>query len=233
MTDTPRSRPIDSTYLQLDQKNLRLTTSQGIISLTPNQVGCSVILGSTFKNRPRESTQRYQDAMACVVKHGMPSLFIMVTCNPEWPEIKAALGPNDQACNRDYYLNDDDFDRSSLLTNMTVAELLAFDVAPADASLHIELSKDEPTQYSTLTYPTLQTRDAFLATDALINARKKGYRSLAVGSTCLPLGADRLWSEYDRAKDVQSWALRAQRWMDKLSLSTKLTADVSLSHVAY
>ncbi|SGZ32290.1 BQ5605_C040g11847 [Microbotryum silenes-dioicae] len=76
MTDTPRSRPINSTYLQLDQKNLRLTTSQGIISLTPNQVGCSVILGST------------------------PSLFITVTCNPEWPEIKAALGPNDQACSR-------------------------------------------------------------------------------------------------------------------------------------
>ncbi|SGY14839.1 BQ5605_C013g07124 [Microbotryum silenes-dioicae] len=70
MTDTPRSRPIDSTYLQLDQENLRLTTGQGIISLTPDQVGCS------------------------------PSLFITVTCHPEWPEIKAALGPNDQACNR-------------------------------------------------------------------------------------------------------------------------------------
>ncbi|SGY22639.1 BQ5605_C019g08833 [Microbotryum silenes-dioicae] len=117
---------------------------------------------------------------------------------------------------QDYYLHDDDFDRLSPLTNMTVAELLAFDVAPGDASLHIELSKDEPTQYSNSPYPTLQTRDAFLATDALINARKKGYRSLAVGSTCLPLGADRLWSEYDRAKDVQSWALQAQRWMDKI-----------------
>ncbi|SGY19779.1 BQ5605_C017g08308 [Microbotryum silenes-dioicae] len=34
--------------------------------------------------------------------------------------------------------------------NMTIAELLAFDVAPADASLHIELSKDELTHYSTL-----------------------------------------------------------------------------------
>ncbi|SGY77664.1 BQ5605_C005g03690 [Microbotryum silenes-dioicae] len=33
---------------------------------------------------------------------------------------------------------------------MTIAELLAFDVAPADASLHIELSKDELTHYSTL-----------------------------------------------------------------------------------
>ncbi|SCZ94240.1 BZ3500_MvSof-1268-A1-R1_Chr12-2g03775 [Microbotryum saponariae] len=94
--------------------------------------------------------------------------------------------------------------------------LLAFDVAPADASLHIELSKEEPNQYSTLPYPTLQTRDAFLATDALINARKNGFRSLAVASTRLPLGADRLWSQYDRAEDVQSWALRAQRWMDKI-----------------
>ncbi|SGY17688.1 BQ5605_C015g07857 [Microbotryum silenes-dioicae] len=34
--------------------------------------------------------------------------------------------------------------------NMTIAELLAFDVAPADASLHIELTKDKHTQYSTL-----------------------------------------------------------------------------------
>ncbi|SCZ94945.1 BZ3500_MvSof-1268-A1-R1_Chr11-3g03498 [Microbotryum saponariae] len=78
----------------------RLTTGQGIITLTPDQIGCSVISSSTFKNRPRENTQHYQDAMACVVKYGKPSLFITVTCNPEGPEIKAALGPNDQACNR-------------------------------------------------------------------------------------------------------------------------------------
>ncbi|SGZ27539.1 BQ5605_C026g10117 [Microbotryum silenes-dioicae] len=32
--------------------------------------------------------------------------------------------------------------------NMTIAELLAFDVAPTDASLHIELSKDEHTHFS-------------------------------------------------------------------------------------
>ncbi|SCZ89755.1 BZ3500_MvSof-1268-A1-R1_Chr1-3g01557 [Microbotryum saponariae] len=50
--------------------------------------------------RPRENTQHYQDAMACVVKYGKPSLFITVTCNPEWPANKVALGPNDQACNR-------------------------------------------------------------------------------------------------------------------------------------
>ncbi|SGZ29688.1 BQ5605_C050g12477 [Microbotryum silenes-dioicae] len=92
-------------YIRLHQESLRLTTAQGITDavangLTPDQIGRSVILGSTFKNSPREITQRYQDAMACVVKYGKPSLFITVTCNPEWPEIKAALGPNDKACNR-------------------------------------------------------------------------------------------------------------------------------------
>ncbi|SCZ87370.1 BZ3500_MvSof-1268-A1-R1_Chr2-2g04836 [Microbotryum saponariae] len=92
-------------YIWLHQESLRFTTAQGITDavadgLTPFQIGRSVILGSTFKNSPREFTQGYQDAMACVVKYGKPSLFITVTCNPEWPKIKAALGPNDQACNR-------------------------------------------------------------------------------------------------------------------------------------
>ncbi|SCZ98328.1 BZ3500_MvSof-1268-A1-R1_Chr7-1g09098 [Microbotryum saponariae] len=92
-------------YIRFHQENLRLTTAQGITDavangLTPDQIGRSVILGSTFKNSPREVTQRYQDAMACVVKYGKPSLFITATCNPDWPEIKAALGPNDQASNR-------------------------------------------------------------------------------------------------------------------------------------
>ncbi|SCZ91530.1 BZ3500_MvSof-1268-A1-R1_Chr1-2g01469 [Microbotryum saponariae] len=83
----------------------------------------------------------------------------------------------------DYFLNDDDFDRLSPLTNTTIGELLGFD-----------LSKDEPTQYSTLPYPTLQTRDTCLATDPLINARRNEHRSLAVAST----------------------PLRAQRWMDNI-----------------
>ncbi|SGY43793.1 BQ5605_C001g00062 [Microbotryum silenes-dioicae] len=79
-------------YIQLRQEILRLTTGQGINGLTPDQSGLFVILGSAFKNRPRDITQRYQDAMACVVKHGKPPLLITVTFDPESPEIKAALG---------------------------------------------------------------------------------------------------------------------------------------------
>ncbi|SGY16006.1 BQ5605_C012g06732 [Microbotryum silenes-dioicae] len=48
----------------------------------------------------RDITQRYQDAMACVVKHGKPPLLITMTYDPEAPETKAALGLNDKACTR-------------------------------------------------------------------------------------------------------------------------------------
>ncbi|SCZ97667.1 BZ3500_MvSof-1268-A1-R1_Chr4-3g07352 [Microbotryum saponariae] len=51
-------------YIQLHQENPRLTTTQGINGLTPNQIGRSMTLGSTFKNKPRDIMQRYQDAMA-------------------------------------------------------------------------------------------------------------------------------------------------------------------------
>ncbi|SDA03070.1 BZ3500_MvSof-1268-A1-R1_Chr11-1g03290 [Microbotryum saponariae] len=92
-------------HIRFHQESLRLTTAQGITDavangLTPDQTGRSVILGSTVKTIPREITQRYQDATACVVEHGNSLLFITVTCKPGWPDIKAALGPNDKACGR-------------------------------------------------------------------------------------------------------------------------------------
>ncbi|SGY45857.1 BQ5605_C001g00347 [Microbotryum silenes-dioicae] len=41
----------------------------------------------------RDITQRYQDAMACVVNHGKPPLLITMTYDSDSPETKAALGP--------------------------------------------------------------------------------------------------------------------------------------------
>ncbi|SGY74303.1 BQ5605_C005g03355 [Microbotryum silenes-dioicae] len=82
-------------------------------------------------------------------------------------------------------LTDDDFDRVSPLTNMTIAELLAFDVSCRSrrrVSSH-RVVQGQAHPIIDLPYLTLQTRDAFLATDALTNARKNGYRPLAVAST--------------------------------------------------
>ena len=40
---------------------------------------------------------RFQDAMALFQSMGKPNLFITVTCNPEWPEIKENLLPGQSA----------------------------------------------------------------------------------------------------------------------------------------
>ncbi|XP_044019460.1 uncharacterized protein LOC122859843 [Aphidius gifuensis] len=52
------------------------------------QVGKIVVLPSSFTGSPRNMLQHYQDAMAIVRKFGKPDLFITMTCNPNWREIK-------------------------------------------------------------------------------------------------------------------------------------------------
>ncbi|RKP15857.1 hypothetical protein ROZALSC1DRAFT_31933, partial [Rozella allomycis CSF55] len=44
--------------------------------------------------------QLYQDSMAIVREFGKPDLFITVTCNPSWPEIKDNLMLNQTAQDR-------------------------------------------------------------------------------------------------------------------------------------
>lgn len=44
--------------------------------------------------------QLYQDSMAIVRRFGKPDLFLTFTCNPQWPEIQAALLPGQTAAER-------------------------------------------------------------------------------------------------------------------------------------
>jgi hypothetical protein len=44
-------------------------------------------------------SQLYQDSMAICKKYGPPHLFIMMTANPDWPEIRAEIPPGDKAYN--------------------------------------------------------------------------------------------------------------------------------------
>ena len=55
--------------------------------------GHKIILPSTFTGGPRYIHERQQDAMTYVRKYGHPDLFITMTCNPNWPEIKNNLLP--------------------------------------------------------------------------------------------------------------------------------------------
>ena len=64
------------------------------------QVGQKVILPASFIGGPRDMKRRYVDAMALVQKSGRHDIFITMTCNPAWPEIKEAMLRTDEAHNR-------------------------------------------------------------------------------------------------------------------------------------
>lgn len=55
------------------------------------RLGSAVILPSSFGGSPRAMQQLYHDAMAISRYIGRPDLFITMTCNPNWPEIKRFL----------------------------------------------------------------------------------------------------------------------------------------------
>ena len=57
------------------------------------RVGTVVILPSNYTGGLRAMKQNNQDAMAIVAHEGTPSLFIAITCNPEWPEIQKSSYP--------------------------------------------------------------------------------------------------------------------------------------------
>ncbi|KAM3218168.1 hypothetical protein P3L10_022698 [Capsicum annuum] len=57
-------------------------------------------LSNSFIGGPRDICQRYMDAIALVQHFGKPNLFITMTCNPSWPEIKEYLASVDEAQNR-------------------------------------------------------------------------------------------------------------------------------------
>jgi len=94
-------------FCKQNQKQLRAETYQGLIDYLANaannndaHIGKMIILPSTFVGSPRNMLQHYQDAMAIVRKYGKPDIFITMTCNPNWREIKENLLPNQQPSDR-------------------------------------------------------------------------------------------------------------------------------------
>ncbi|XKL63435.1 hypothetical protein PGB90_005799 [Kerria lacca] len=91
-------------YILHNQNKLRIESYQGLMDhisksalnnpeMYQNQarLGNIFVLLSTFIGGPRHMQQLYHDAMAIVGKYGRPNLFITMTCNPGWIEIKRAL----------------------------------------------------------------------------------------------------------------------------------------------
>ena len=91
-------------YFRNKQDNLRVECYQGLLdhviaSASNNsknfqkkeRLGNHFILPATYIGSPRYMQQNYQDAMAIMRSVGRPDLFITMTCNPKWKEIKEVL----------------------------------------------------------------------------------------------------------------------------------------------
>ena len=92
-------------YLRFNQKQIRAELYNGLQDAmysgdSTTNVGQRIILPSSFTGGPRQMHKLYQDGMAIVRVFGKPDLFITVTCNPNWPEIKEALLPGQTAQDR-------------------------------------------------------------------------------------------------------------------------------------
>lgn len=90
-------------FIELNQDKLRVEMYKGLVDAytTADQdltnTGRMLILPSSFVGGPRYMINLFNDAMAIVRDFGKPDLFVTVTCNPDWPEIQAELGPNQSA----------------------------------------------------------------------------------------------------------------------------------------
>ena len=91
-------------FLKRNQQNLRAHAYAGYKQpeddmnedTIRNRRQRQIFIPSSFSGGKRDRYRKYQDGVAMVAKHGKPDLFITMTCNKHWPEIKALLKPNQQ-----------------------------------------------------------------------------------------------------------------------------------------
>ncbi|XP_021724481.1 uncharacterized protein LOC110691830 [Chenopodium quinoa] len=84
--------------LQIRSNSMLLRADSG--ETLGHNVGRRVILPPTYIGGPRDIKKRYLNAMALVQRFGKPDLFVTITCNANWLEIKAKLTTGEIAQDR-------------------------------------------------------------------------------------------------------------------------------------
>ncbi|KDR69847.1 hypothetical protein GALMADRAFT_214918 [Galerina marginata CBS 339.88] len=94
-------------WIFFNQKTLRTKSANGLTdaiaadaNATGENIGQRVILPSSFQGSTRNMIQNCQDALAINHYFQGADLFITVTADPNWPEIKAELEPGQTASDR-------------------------------------------------------------------------------------------------------------------------------------
>jgi hypothetical protein len=81
-------------YYRNNQDIVRADLYQGLVDSyhmgvgDATEVGKRTVLSPTFIGGPLDMWRRYMDAMALVRKYGKPNIFLTMTCNPNWDEIR-------------------------------------------------------------------------------------------------------------------------------------------------
>ena len=95
-------------FIQTQQPKLRTTLLNGIedaLSVNDdnvdlNELGQRIILPSSYLGGPRDMYQRYLDGMAIARHFKKINIFMMMTANPNWPEIRRELFPGQSVIDR-------------------------------------------------------------------------------------------------------------------------------------
>lgn len=93
-------------FFRSQQQEIRKEFLQGVVDAMASgetegsRVGQRIVLPSSFIGGPRNMRQKYIDAMTLVQKFGKPDIFLTMTSNPNWPEIKELLMPQEESQNR-------------------------------------------------------------------------------------------------------------------------------------
>ena len=94
-------------FIRNQQSRLRVEQYRGLMDYLNDaavrqgiSVGRMVILPSSFQGSARNMREKFHDAMAIVATQGKPDLFITMTCNPNWPEIRDNLFEGQQPSDR-------------------------------------------------------------------------------------------------------------------------------------
>ncbi|PWZ23284.1 ATP-dependent DNA helicase PIF1 [Zea mays] len=77
------------TYIKIESSRLDFIHGD----IRAEKIGKRTMLSTSFIGGPRDMRHRYMDAMALVCKFGKPDIFLTMTCNPNWDEIRRELLP--------------------------------------------------------------------------------------------------------------------------------------------
>ncbi|XP_060170295.1 uncharacterized protein LOC132601203 [Lycium barbarum] len=93
-------------FASLNQDLFRIDMLEGLLDMLrrgereASQIGRNRYHPHSFTRGPRDMRRRYMDAIALVQRFGKPDIFLTMTYNPTWPEIKANILQTDEVQNR-------------------------------------------------------------------------------------------------------------------------------------